>query len=230
MRMNATLWLMVTLLVQGCATGTDYERLYKELTETRRALRAEAEAYDASTEEMMKVLEELRKDKERTEAMAEQYKGLLASFKDLIDAGTLRVKIVDGRMVVEMPSDVLFPSGSAELSDEGKKSILQVSGILMNVKDKNLQVEGHTDTVPIKTEEFPDNWQLASARAMNVLRMMLEAGVDPKRLSAASYGEVRPVRSNKTTTGRAANRRIEIVLIPDLSDLQDEKLQEALAN
>src|SRR5688572_29672953 len=74
-------------LSQGCATGNDYEKLYKDLTEARRTQRQDAAAHDASTEEMQAALDELRKDKERSQALADQYKGLVASFKDLIDSG-----------------------------------------------------------------------------------------------------------------------------------------------
>ena len=79
--------------------------------------------------------------------------------------------------------------------------------------------EGHTDDVPIKTAKFPSNWELGAARALVVLRTLEEGGVTPAQLSAATYGENRPTAKNDSDEGRAANRRIEIVVVPDLSDL-----------
>lgn len=213
----------------SCATGSNYEQVYGELTRTKRAMRASAAEHEATQEEMTAALAALREENARTEALANQYRDLLAGLQGLIDAGQLSVKIVDGRMILQMPSDVLFDSASAELSDQGRRNILQVSGILAAVPDKKLQIAGHTDALPINTEEFPDNWHLAAARAMGVLNTMLEAGVSGKRLSAASFGEHQPVASNRTESGRRTNRRIEIMLLPDLSHLQDKGLEEALS-
>ena len=148
-----------------------------------------------------------------------QYRTLLGKFKKLIDAGTLQVSITDGRMVLALPSDVLFSSGRAELSEEGRQTIAEVASVLATIPERRFQVEGHTDNVPIRTKRFPSNWELASARAVNVVGEMIQAGVDPGSVSGASQGEYRPVSSNDDETGRAQNRRIEIVLVPDLSML-----------
>ena len=80
-------------------------------------------------------------------------------------------------------------------------------------------MEGHTDNVPIRTEQFPSNWELASARALTVLKTMVDAGLPAARVSAASFGDSKPTAGNDTTDGKALNRRIEIVVVPDLSSL-----------
>ncbi len=148
-----------------------------------------------------------------------EFKQLLARFRSLIDAGKLRIKIVDGRMVLELPTDILFPSGSATLSPEGEAALQEVGAGLAQMSDRQFQVEGHTDTVPIDTRRFADNWELAAGRAMGVRATLEAAGMKPEQLSAASFGETRPVADNATEAGKAANRRIEIVLLPDLSTL-----------
>jgi chemotaxis protein MotB len=173
----------------------------------------------SSIEDMQAALEELRKRKAEAEARVAEYRDLLARFRTLIDAGKLRIKIVDGRMVVELATDVLFDSGKADLSEPGRQAILEVNAVLAQIPKRTYQVEGHTDNVPISTPRFPSNWELASARAMTVLREMVGAGMPPERVSAASFGETRPVQPNATPEGRARNRRIEIVLVPDLSTL-----------
>jgi chemotaxis protein MotB len=94
-----------------------------------------------------------------------------------------------------------------------------VSEVLASIPERKFQVEGHTDDVPIKTAQYPSNWELAAARSMMVVKEMVTAGMPPERISAASFGEFKPALANDTPEGRAANRRIEIVLVPDLSSL-----------
>lgn len=183
-----------------------------------------------SVEEMRKALEALEVQKRETQARVDEYKRLLASFKKLIDAGKLRVKIVDGRMVIELPSDILFASGSIDLSKDGLTAIREVGTIFAAMKDKRFQVEGHTDDQPIKTSRFPSNWELAAGRAIAVTAILIQAGVAPESVSAASFGEFRPVASNASPQSRKQNRRIEIVLVPDLSKVPGfSELERAVA-
>ncbi len=183
-----------------------------------------------STEQLQRALAELAQRKAEADKRVAEFRNLLARFKSLIDAGKLRVKIADGRMVLELPSDVLFDSGSAKLSKDGTTAVQQVASVLTTMTDRRFQVEGHTDNLPIKTAQFPSNWELAAARALGVVKAMAEAGMDSRTLSAASFGEFHPAASNTTDKGRAENRRIEIVLVPDLSSLPGfEELQHAVA-
>lgn len=174
---------------------------------------------EGSVQEMRQALAELQRRKAEVDARINEYKSLLAKFQTLIDAGKLRVKIVEGRMVVELATDVLFGSGSAKLSEDGVGAITEVAGLLASIPDRKFQVEGHTDNIPIATALYKSNWDLASARAITVVKTMLEAGMPPARISAASFGDSKPAQSNATSEGRAANRRIEIVVVPDLSTL-----------
>ncbi len=165
-------------------------------------------------------LAELRKRKEETEARVAEFKTLLDKFKTLIDAGKLKVRMREGRMVVELATDILFPSGSANLSKEGKAAIVEVSGLLQGIGGRKFQIEGHTDNVPLSGKGgWKTNWELASARALTVLHTMTEAGLPAERISAASYGDSMPAVPNDSPANKAANRRIEIVLVPDLSSL-----------
>jgi chemotaxis protein MotB len=174
----------------------------------------------ASADELKKAVAELQKRKRAAEARVKEFRNLLAKFKTLIDAGKLQVKIKDGRMVLVLPTDILFASGSATLSQEGEDAVSEVAAILSTIKGREFQIEGHTDNVQFSNKKrFKNNWQLAAARAMGVVDAMLKAGMKGKTLSAASYGEYRPVASNKTKAGQAKNRRIDIVIVPDLSKL-----------
>lgn len=189
------------------------------LEEEKAAIVKDRSRLEGSVGEMQLALAELSKRKAEADARIAEYRSLLSRFQSLIDAGKLRVKIVEGRMVVELASDVLFPSGSASLSKEGRAAIVEVAGLLSTIPERKFQVEGHTDDVPIATAMYPSNWELAAARALNVVKAMVDAGMPPDRISAASYGEAKPARANDTPEGRASNRRIEIVVVPDLSSL-----------
>ncbi|MCB9663526.1 MAG: OmpA family protein [Alphaproteobacteria bacterium] len=169
--------------------------------------------------DMKQALAELQARKEQAEARVRQFKDLVARFQSLIDAGKLDVRIVDGRMVVVLGTDVLFASGSADLSEGGAGAIAEVAAILASIPDRRFQVEGHTDDVPIHTQRYPSNWFLAAARAIGVVNSLVANGMAAEDVSAAAFADTRPVAANDTDEGRAANRRIEIVVVPDLSDL-----------
>lgn len=173
----------------------------------------------ASVAEMESALTQAAERRAKAEARVAEFRDLLLRFKKLIDAGQLRVKIVDGRMVVELATDILFASGKAELSDQGKTAIAGVGAVLASLSDRSFQVEGHTDNVPIQTDRFPSNWELASARAIVVVKTLTAAGVKSTQVSAASFADTHPVADNATPEGKKSNRRIEIVVVPDLSQL-----------
>ena len=98
--------------------------------------------------------------------------------------------------------------------------------MLQSIPDRRYQVEGHTDNVPIASAKYPSNWELAAERSLTVVKSMVVGGLDAERVSAASFGEYKPSDTNRTAEGRAANRRIEIVVTPDLSELPGfEELQ-----
>jgi chemotaxis protein MotB len=172
-----------------------------------------------SVDEIKAALAELAERKAQADERVAAYRDMLARFKTLIDAGRLKVKIVNGRMVVELATDVLFASGKSDLSDGGRNALAEVGAVLKDIPERSFQVEGHTDNDPIKTAQFPSNWELGSARAVTVVRALIEAGVSPERVSAASFSEFHPVAGNDNAEGKAANRRIEIVVVPDLSQL-----------
>jgi chemotaxis protein MotB len=159
-----------------------------------------------------------QREREAAQRVAE-YKDMLVRFKSLIDAGKLQVRVVDGRMVLTLPMDILYASGSSKLSKEGHEALLTVGKVLATIPGRRFQVEGHTDDVPIRTPSYPSNWELAAARALGVVRALLEGGVTPQRISAGSFAEYRPTAANDGDANRARNRRIEIVLVPELTGL-----------
>ena len=198
------------------------------LTRETAALLKDRTRLRASVSDMEQALRELARRKEASEARMASYRDLLQRFSVLIDAGRLSVKIVEGRMVVELATDVLFSSGSAKLSDQGGDALDDVAQVLASLGERTFQVEGHTDNVPIATERYPSNWELASDRALVVVRRLIAGGVSPAHISASSHAEHQPVSDNETAGGRAQNRRIEIVVVPDLSLLPGHEELNAL--
>ena len=128
----------------------------------------------------------------------------------------MRISELRGKLTVNVVDKILFDSGKAELKPAGVKVLQQIGDILKTAVDKNIQVEGHTDNVPISgslTTKYPSNWELSTARATTVLHFLQDkVGVSGERLSAVGYGEYQPIASNATAEGRAENRRIQIVL------------------
>lgn len=228
--------LMIALLATGCVGKKKYLAAMDELQANQsrvsdleselaasRGEEAELRAGQAELESDLarqeRALRELRAREAVAQARVAAYQDLVSRFQEMIDAGNLKVRFVDGRMIVEMNTDILFASGEAKLSDEGRSQLAQVANILSGIPDRKYQIEGHTDDKPIKTARFPSNWELASARANAAVKEMIDAGLAPERVSAASFAEYRPAYSNGTDEGRAQNRRIEIVVLPDLNRL-----------
>jgi chemotaxis protein MotB len=163
-------------------------------------------------------LEELRKAQSAADARVNLYRQLALRMQRMIGAGEASISIRDGRMILAMPNDVLFDSGRTEIKKKGQAVLEEMAGILKTIP-RQFQVAGHTDNVPISTERFPSNWELSTARAMEVIRFFIGQGVPPGALSAAGFGEHSPVAANDDETGRRRNRRIEIVLQPQIDEL-----------
>jgi chemotaxis protein MotB len=164
-------------------------------------------------------LEELRKAQAAAEARAELFHKFIDKFKSLVDAGQLKIETRAGRLVLQLPNDVLFDTGQTALKPAGKDALTQIAKILKTIQGRNFQVAGDTDNLPIKTAQFPSNWELSTARAVEVVKLLIAEGVDPHALSAAGYGEFDPIAGNDTPDGRKKNRRIEITLQPNLDEL-----------
>ena len=186
------------------------------LDETSKAEIGKVKGEKATTEAE---LAELRRQKEAAEKRIAAYKALQDKFRALVDTGKLQVVFRNGQMTLKLPSGILFPSGSADLSKAGETALSEVVAILMQFKDRRFGVAGHTDTQPIKTAQFKNNWYLSTARANSVVQYMIKQQFPAKNLAASGYGEFDPVSPNDTEPNRELNRRIEIILVPNLEEL-----------
>ena len=142
------------------------------------------------------------------------YDGLVSDLEEEVAAGEIQIEQLRSGLRLNLTQDVLFASGSSGLNAAGRSVLSKVAVRLRELRNL-VQVQGHTDDVPIRgSGRFPTNWELAAARASQVVRLLAEQGIAPTRLRAVSYGEYRPIASNETAEGRAMNRRIEIRLEP----------------
>lgn len=170
-------------------------------------------------EESKARLEELRRQREAAELRLATFRSLIQRFKSMIDSGQLKVLVRSGRMLISLPDNVLFDSGRTDVKAGGKVALTRVAEVLGGIADRNFIVAGHTDDIPIKTARFPSNWELSTARAVEVVNFLVAKGMKPRALAAAGYAEFDPVAANDSPENRALNRRIEIVLQPNLSEL-----------
>ncbi|GAB5547121.1 MAG: OmpA family protein [Sandaracinaceae bacterium] len=200
----------------------------QELVDRLRALGEEVEGLESergnlqsSLQETQRALEELRARERAQQERLATFRRMIERFRSMIDSGRLRVRIVRNRMLIELSENILFDSGRADLRDEGEVALSEIVQVLNSIPNRQFQVAGHTDNIPMRSSRFQSNWELSTARAVNVARFMIDQGLNAERISAAGYAETQPVASNSTPEGRAQNRRIEIVLVPNLDELPD---------
>ena len=138
----------------------------------------------------------------------------------------LSVYFKDGSVYVSLEEKLLFRSGSDVVDPKGKEALKSLAMVLNGTTDITVMIEGHTDNVPIKTNLFKDNWDLSTARATSILRILTkDYGFDSNRITASGRGQFHPIKSNDTVEGRAGNRRTEIILSPDLKEIYKLLLQ-----
>ena len=191
--------LSIVAFLIGCASQEELQSLQEE----NARLTARVARLDAIVDKERETVRELRED-----------------LKPLVDKGLLIIEVNEGRVTLALRSDVLFAKGSAELSADGKDTVQQLARALgRRSPDRDFQVEGHTDSDPINTAQFPNNWYLGAARGITVTEAMIAAGFPRNHLSAATYSDTRPSQSNANDGGQALNRRIEVVLVPDVSGI-----------
>ena len=172
-------------------------------------------------------IEEQANRLENLQRMIESQKNVMNKLKNTISDALLKYKsdelyvyIKDGNVYVSLQEKLLFKSGSAVVDPLGKAALKSLAEVLNSTKDISVMIEGHTDNIPIKTAIFKDNWDLSTARATSIVRILtIDNGFDPRLITAAGKGEFKPVKENDTAEGRAANRRTEVILSPDLNEL-----------
>ena len=162
--------------------------------------------------------EALRRERERLTKLAQDLTSTLAP---LVKEGKVRVTQNSRGVSVEINASVLFDPGDAALTPESSEALRAVA-VLLKADPHAVQVEGHTDPVPIKNALFPSNWELSAVRASSVVRLFIDSGVAPERLTAVGHGANIAVAPNDTAEGRARNRRVAVTILSALPDATTE--------
>jgi len=198
---SAIALIMSSLLVSGCAVN-----FYKQSPRSKKKIEDlklkidDLEAQRAEEREKFKDVKRLLEEKLRSQ----------------ISDKSISLSMDDRGLVIILSDDILFDSGKAKIKKDAYPVLNEVAKVIKTeVPGKNIGITGHTDNVPIKYSGWKSNWELSAARGTEVLHYLEKKGVPGKRLSAIGYGKQRPISSNLTEKGRAKNRRVEIVILPE---------------
>ncbi len=199
-------WLGATFLAVAGSVGCVTQGTYNEVRAER----------DELSSRIRTLERENAQNQEQLAAMRARSVAIEAELRDEVVAGQILIDAIRDGIQMDVSNELLFASGSAILSKEGRDVLLRLARLLRE-GDETISVEGHTDNVMISAAlegQYPSNWELAGARAARVVRRLSAEGVDPRRFRAISHGPFAPKVSNDTERGRARNRRTEILLRP----------------
>lgn len=213
-------------------TEDDYNNAKAEIDELKERLKqagVDVQQLNASLAEQRKALEEFKRRAEQLEAIRKRFELLRSKLDSLVKLG-LSVSVRNNRMVISMPGDVLFDSGKVDLKKDGEVILRQVAEVIRSdaqLNSRTFQVAGHTDNRPLGGGPYKDNWGLSLMRARQVLIFLVEplekdgGGLNPLRWSAAGYGDTDPVAPNTTAEDMRKNRRVELVVLPNVEEMLD---------
>ena len=208
----------------------DYRTALDEIEKLKKQLQEAGLSLETANEDLakhMKALEEYKRRAEQLDQIRQRFEALRQKLEKLTQLG-LKVEVRDNRMLIQLPGDVLFDSGSDKLKKEGTDILAQVAEVIRTDSDlskREFQVAGHTDAKPLAGGTFKDNWGLSGMRARSVLIFLTlpttagGGGLDSTHWSAAGYAETDPVAGNDTDDGRRKNRRVELVVLPNVEEM-----------
>ncbi len=219
-KMNECNTQVKNLNVEKASLQTENASLKSEYTTVQDDLKA------LTTESKMTIADQAKQLK-NFQNLVQSQKKVMAKLKNTIadalmnyNTDELSVNIKNGNVYVSLEEKLLFKSGSDKVDPKGKEALKSLAKVLKSTSDITVEIEGHTDNVPIKTKQFKDNWELSTARANSIVRMLTkDYGFDPRRITASGRGTFHPIKTNKTSAGRSSNRRTEVILSPDLKEL-----------
>lgn len=207
----------------------------RKLMEKLSAMQVELSAKEDSLRAEQEQMDYLSKELQKREARVYELENLIAQQEQQVDEVRRKLKEAlfnfegkglsveqrDGKVYVSLENSLLFPSGSWSVNKKGKQALDQLATVLAQNTELNVMVEGHTDSDPFNgSTAVKDNWDLSVMRATAIVKILTEtSGVNPKRITAAGRSEFLPIASNETSAGKAKNRRTEIIITPDLSEI-----------
>ena len=216
----------MNLLAKLSHCDSQFDSLEKYKTALQDSINNISANYQSTVKHTSKTIEDQAKQLKYLQGLIQAQKDVMNKLKKTVaDAlinfkpDELSVTLKDGKLYVSLQEKLLFKSGSAEVDPKGKDALKSLADVLNKTSGISIMVEGHTDTVPI-TGKYEDNWALSTARATSIVRILTnDYGVDPHTITASGRSKYYPVADNSTPEGRAKNRRTEIILSPDLTEL-----------
>lgn len=193
------------LLVENRGLATDKKKQAKTRSEQVRVQASEPEILA------------LRRQRAVAEMQHARFQELSMRLDESIAAGKLNLSFRHDQIILELPAAMLFPAKRATLTRKGKASLQEILEVLIDYQDQRFVIAGHTDDTRVRTRRFKSNWQLSTAQAVSVIDFMVKSsGFAASKLAAAGYGGFAPLVPNSDAESRAKNRRIEIILVPDI--------------
>jgi chemotaxis protein MotB len=209
----------------------DAKKRVDDLKEQLRKAGVNISNLSANLEEQARALEDYKRRAEQLDQIKKRFELLRSKLQSLTKLG-LNVTVRNNRMVIQLPGDVLFDSGKETLKKDGEDILRKVADVIRGdttLASRTFQVAGHTDAQPLQGGRFKDNWGLSAMRAREVLVFLVETtekgggGLSPSRWSASGYGDTDPVKPNDTPENKQANRRVELVVVPNVEEMLDLK-------
>lgn len=232
--MPKTAWIFVGIsfaLVLLSILGFSYWQQNQQLQELKTSFEQNEAQYQKLTNDLAASKARIDRLLEEKDSVLQAQKGLEQDMRKMLESKDITVSQGQGKLLVEILDRVMFDSGQAILKTEGEQVLQKIAQILAQYPNRQVQIIGHTDNVPIRNR-YASNWELSTARATAAVRFLCDSGgVDPRRLGAVGYGEFRPIADNSTEDGRAHNRRIAVVILSEELAGSDailaEKMREA---
>ncbi len=204
--------------------GKEISQLLNALQAKEDSLQMESlrlEKMQAELDERSQVIDRLQSLIDAKEEQMNRLRTAVSQALGAFEGKGLHVHKKNGKLYVSMENKLLFASGSWAVSSRGREAVENLAKVLVDHPDIEVLIEGHTDNVPYSYSVLQDNWDLSVKRATSIVRILQSKGVSPKQMSASGRGEYLPVQDNATPEGRAANRRIEIILSPNLDKINE---------
>jgi chemotaxis protein MotB len=215
--------LLIIIVASIRKNRLDQERLQRALAEMQTTLERQTADAAAWSNKVHEAEDRIKTLAEEKEAATKTQASLEDEMRQALESKEVTISELKGKLTVNILDRILFDSGEAELKPEGQKILEKIASVVTSHTNRQMHVIGHTDDVPIR-RKFASNWELSTARATAAVRFLQErAGVNPRRLGALGYGEFHPIAPNTTAEGRAKNRRIEVVILPEEIALPLEK-------
>lgn len=212
---DLSLLLLVFFILLYSMSTLDPVKFTDSFTAVRRALGRESDKLMTARikSEEAAILDTVKMQKQLIESQKKVYSDVRTFLNRKGVEGVVGAVFDEGKITLRVPGDALFPSGQVELTEEGRKVMTDIKDFLVKAMDQQINIRGFTDDVPpSRNSRFKDNWEISSLRAVNVLRYLMQLGIERERMTATGLADLEPLFPNNTPDNRAKNRRVEIVL------------------